>query len=112
MIYIAMHLAEKRRAHVCIYMHAPCTQKVKITTLTMTIPGQQYKEMVICAGPGQRAKIRDVPDGSRTVGNYVTFLTYPSYTYCDIHFIPSIIREVEVKIIVSKYIPHNITLLI
>ena len=27
--------------------------------------------MVIRAGPGQRAKIRDVPDGSGTVGNNV-----------------------------------------
>ena len=32
-----MHLAGKRRARACIY--APGTKKVKITTLTMTIPG-------------------------------------------------------------------------
>ena len=35
------------------------------------LPGQLYKKlMIICAEPGQRAKICDVPDSSGIVVNY------------------------------------------
>ena len=64
--------------YIYIYIYACGVQNVKITTLTMTILGENNYSTreVICTGPGQRKsrKGRAVP-GQFTAGNYGNCMT-------------------------------------